>query len=239
MCMRIMARNNGHQRALNQLNKCFFAYFICGTALTCPLDNSQRGNIWCARITQLSTDFWYLLYIIRSNFALTHCVDLLDPLRLSTHDLNRRSLARLAWRDRVVWWRGQRLPLPPGPEDRSMSLLWSRKDSPERTKKPELTKICTFTHLPPLARAKMCGRGVFSAPKLGAAADSLLLLCPLSGSPPLAPRSRLGFWPIFKHGGRRGRLVSERLGHSHCRIENDNPDRRLQKNSSDSLSKKR
>ena len=33
MWIRIMARN-GHQRALNQLNKCFFAYFICGTALT-------------------------------------------------------------------------------------------------------------------------------------------------------------------------------------------------------------
>ena len=32
MCIRIMARN-GHQRVLNQLNKCFFAYFICGTAL--------------------------------------------------------------------------------------------------------------------------------------------------------------------------------------------------------------
>ena len=29
-----MARN-GPQRALNQLNKCFFAYFISGTALTC------------------------------------------------------------------------------------------------------------------------------------------------------------------------------------------------------------
>ena len=31
---------NGHQRALNQLNKCFFAYFIFGTALTCPLDEA-------------------------------------------------------------------------------------------------------------------------------------------------------------------------------------------------------
>ena len=39
-----MARN-GHQRALNQLYKCFFAYLICGTALTCPLDDSHRGNI--------------------------------------------------------------------------------------------------------------------------------------------------------------------------------------------------
>ena len=55
-----MARN-GHQRALNQPNKCFFAYFICGTALTCPLDNSHRGNIWCARITHLSHDFWHIL----------------------------------------------------------------------------------------------------------------------------------------------------------------------------------
>ena len=34
-----MARN-GHQRALNQLNKCFFAYFIFGTALPCPLDEA-------------------------------------------------------------------------------------------------------------------------------------------------------------------------------------------------------
>ena len=39
MCIRIMARN-GHQRALNQLNKCFFAYLIFGTALPCPLDKA-------------------------------------------------------------------------------------------------------------------------------------------------------------------------------------------------------
>ena len=62
MCIKIMARN-GHQMALNQLNKCFFAYFIRGTALTCPLDDSHRGNIWCARITQLSKDFCYTLSI--------------------------------------------------------------------------------------------------------------------------------------------------------------------------------
>ena len=62
MCMRIMAIN-GHQRVLNQLNQCFFAYFISGTALTCPLEDSHWWNILCARITQLSTDFWYLLYI--------------------------------------------------------------------------------------------------------------------------------------------------------------------------------
>ena len=61
MCIRIMARN-GHQRALNQLNKCFFAYFICGTALTCPLDDSHRCNIWCARIPQLRMDFWDTFY---------------------------------------------------------------------------------------------------------------------------------------------------------------------------------
>ena len=59
MWIRIMARN-GHQRALNQLKTCFFAYFISGTALICPLD---WGNIWFARIPQLSTDFWYLLYM--------------------------------------------------------------------------------------------------------------------------------------------------------------------------------
>ena len=58
MCIRNLARN-GHQRALNQLNKCFFAYFISGIALNCPLD---WGNIWFARIPQLSKDFWYLLY---------------------------------------------------------------------------------------------------------------------------------------------------------------------------------
>ena len=52
MCITIMARN-GHQRALNQLNKCFF-----GTAYTCPLGDIRRGNIWCARIRQLSKDFW-------------------------------------------------------------------------------------------------------------------------------------------------------------------------------------
>ena len=39
MCIRYMARN-GHQRALNQLNKCFFAYFVFGTALPCPLDEA-------------------------------------------------------------------------------------------------------------------------------------------------------------------------------------------------------
>ena len=36
MCIRNLARN-GHQRALYQLNKCFFAYFISGTALTSGL----------------------------------------------------------------------------------------------------------------------------------------------------------------------------------------------------------
>ena len=60
MCIRIMA-SNGHQRALNQFNECFFAYLICGIALTCPLDDSHRGNIWCARIRQLSEDFCTIL----------------------------------------------------------------------------------------------------------------------------------------------------------------------------------
>ena len=63
MCMRIKARN-GHQRALNQLNWRFFAYFICGAALTCPLDDSHKGNIWFARITQLSKDFCTILYFL-------------------------------------------------------------------------------------------------------------------------------------------------------------------------------
>ena len=54
---------NGHQRALNQSNKCVFAYFICGTALTCPLGDGHRGNIWCARIPQLCMDFWGTFYI--------------------------------------------------------------------------------------------------------------------------------------------------------------------------------
>ena len=44
----------------------FFAYFICGTALTCPLDDSHRGNIWCARIRQLSKDFWDTFYLWQS-----------------------------------------------------------------------------------------------------------------------------------------------------------------------------
>ena len=35
----------------------FFAYFISGTAITCPLDDSHRSKIWCARIRQLSKDF--------------------------------------------------------------------------------------------------------------------------------------------------------------------------------------
>ena len=67
MCIRIMARN-GHQRALNQLKKCYFAYFISVTALTCPLDDSHRGKIWGARITQLCMDFWDTFYL--SNRAL-------------------------------------------------------------------------------------------------------------------------------------------------------------------------
>ena len=71
-------------------------------------------------------------------------------------------------------------------------------------------QFSTSAYLPPLASANMCGSGV-SAPKLRAA-DSFLLLCPLSGSPPLALRSRLGFWPILRSEGRRGRSVSERSG---------------------------
>ena len=58
-CVLELWPENGHQRALNQLNKCFLAYFISGTALTCPLD---WGNIWFARIWQLSQDFWDGLY---------------------------------------------------------------------------------------------------------------------------------------------------------------------------------
>ena len=61
MCIRIMARN-GHQKALIQLNKCLFAYFSCGTALTCPLDDSQWSNKWCARIKQLCKDLCTILY---------------------------------------------------------------------------------------------------------------------------------------------------------------------------------
>ena len=49
-------------RIINQLNKCFFAYFISGTALTWPLDDGHRGNIWFVRITQLSKDFCTILY---------------------------------------------------------------------------------------------------------------------------------------------------------------------------------
>ena len=63
-----MARN-GHQRALNQLSKCFFAYFICCTALACPLDNSHWGNIWCVRIRQLSKDFSDTFYVSFSNLT--------------------------------------------------------------------------------------------------------------------------------------------------------------------------
>ena len=51
MCIRIIARN-GHQRALNQVIKCVFAYFICGTALTCPLDDSHRGNTQECRLME-------------------------------------------------------------------------------------------------------------------------------------------------------------------------------------------
>ena len=65
MCIRIMARN-GHQRALIQLNKCFFAYFICGTAITCPLDDSHWGNIWCVRIKQFCKDLRTILYSLFS-----------------------------------------------------------------------------------------------------------------------------------------------------------------------------
>ena len=60
-----MARN-GHQRALNQHNKYFFAYFTSGTALTCPLEDSHRGIIWCARIKQQSKDLCTILYLPKS-----------------------------------------------------------------------------------------------------------------------------------------------------------------------------
>ena len=80
-----MARN-GHQRTLNQLNKCFYAYFICGTALTCPLEYSHWGNIWCARIRQLSKDICTIL-----NISLYSILWLLTPrlLRLLQRALRR------------------------------------------------------------------------------------------------------------------------------------------------------
>ena len=84
MCIRIMARN-GHQRALNQPNKCVFAYFICGTALTYPLDDSHRGNIWIARIPQLCMDFWdtfYTLHLVSLEIIISHPrLDLVTPWR--------------------------------------------------------------------------------------------------------------------------------------------------------------
>ena len=42
-----------------------FAYFICCTAVTCPLDNSHRGFIWGAWITQLCMDFWDTFYKLK------------------------------------------------------------------------------------------------------------------------------------------------------------------------------
>ena len=63
MCTRNLARNC-HQRALYQLNKCFFAYFISGTALTCPLwteaiyDLRESRN--CPRTIDTYQDFWLL-----------------------------------------------------------------------------------------------------------------------------------------------------------------------------------
>ena len=68
MWIRIMARND-HQRAsvstpiINFLY--FFAYFICVVELPALWMNCHRGNIRFARITQLSTDFWYILYLGR------------------------------------------------------------------------------------------------------------------------------------------------------------------------------
>ena len=64
MRIRIIARND-HQRALNQLRKMFaealivlFSIFYLWHCIACPMDDSHSGNIWCARITHLSKDFW-------------------------------------------------------------------------------------------------------------------------------------------------------------------------------------
>ena len=86
MCIKIMARN-GHQRALNQLNKCFFAYFICGTALTCPLDDNHRGNIWGVRITKLCMGFWdTFYYILPCIFRLCMTLKVCDSRNLRHND---------------------------------------------------------------------------------------------------------------------------------------------------------
>ena len=66
MWIRIMAKND-HQRASvsTPINNFlyFFTYFICGVELPALWMNCRWWNILFARITQLSTDFWYKLYL--------------------------------------------------------------------------------------------------------------------------------------------------------------------------------
>ena len=78
MWIRIMARND-HQRASvsTPINNFlyFFAYLICGVELPALWMNCHWGNIQFERITQLSTDFWYILY---EAVCLTPAASLLD-----------------------------------------------------------------------------------------------------------------------------------------------------------------
>ena len=100
MWIRIMVRND-HQRAsvstpVNNFMY-FFAFFISGVELPALWMNCHSGNIRFARITQLSTDFWYILYVPSCTFTAEH--DLV-PSQL------RWGIRCSRWGSRRCWHRG-------------------------------------------------------------------------------------------------------------------------------------